>query len=135
MLISDLEEWHLKILDRLDFADVAIGRFSFAALVDGVPVAAGGIIQCMWPGRGYAWLISKNPPCWAWVGITRAIRKGVEMALDTEYHRLEMYVRENDLKARAWAELIGFQCEGFHPGLFSDGGSGYSYGRTIQKTP
>jgi hypothetical protein len=133
--IVDLNIGHLHVLDRVDLADVVIGAFSFAALIDDIPVAAGGIVENMWPGRGYAWFISSGVPRWAWGGITRAVKKAVDIAIESGFWRVEMYVRADHNEGCMWAQRLGFSQEGLHPRLLADGSDGWIYGRTDKEAP
>ncbi len=80
---------------------------AYAALVDGQPVAAAGVVE-LWTGRAHAWALIGEDAGPHMLHITRATRsfldrlpcRRVEMAVDAEFPQ-----------AIRWACMLGFTCE------------------------
>ena len=98
-----------------------------AALVDGVPIAAAGVLE-LWPGRGHAWAllsVHAGPHLGA---ITRAIRRQLEAL---PLRRIEMAVDAQFPEAVRWAYMLGFECETPEPmrNYLPNGGACYLFAR------
>ena len=82
--------------------------YAQAAILDGEPIAAAGVIE-LWPGRAYAW---------AYIGEKarehfKTIHRAVHNALDrNRCRRVEMAVDVRDPGAKRWAHHLGFDYEG-----------------------
>lgn len=132
----EIRELTIDHLLRMDLSKLAIyvNDFAFSAFADGKYIAAGGIIDLYWPGRGHAWFAkSKLVDEWNWrwwPPITRAVKKAVELAFDSgKYRRIEMTIYDRDDAAKRWAGHLGFKAEGFHQKFMQDGSDGWTYGR------
>lgn len=130
LCVVDLQWWHLRQLGRMDLKP-QLGQYAFAALESGRCFAAGGIVTASWDWIGYAWFVQDGSvnPRW-WPGITRAVAKAVEIALDGPYCRVEMFVDPADMAAQRWATRLGFKLEGRCASLLGPGKDGLIYGRT-----
>ena len=113
--IVQLEAWHLERLraeaqcEQRDEARVQGGDMpggsSWAALQDGRPVAAAGVVE-VWPGRGYVWALF--PGRWP----VRAVMREIRARLDgLRFARLEMAVDAEFEAAARFAEHLGFSRE------------------------
>jgi hypothetical protein len=80
---------------------------SFAAIVDGKPIAAAGVIE-LWQSRGHCWALMGKDAGPHMLAITRATRAFLATA---PFRRLEMAVDVNNWPAIRWAEMLGFECE------------------------
>lgn len=103
-----------------------INDFAFCALLNGIPIAAGGIHK-IWEGRGYAWFCKGNVPMKAWPSITRVVESKAKLALGI-YNRIEMTIYDDQDKACNWAKRLGFSQEGpKHKYLMPNGQDGWVY--------
>lgn len=122
---------HLDSLGESELS-VFLNDYAFCALRDGVPVAAAGIYDMYWPGRGHAWF-ARRADDWdwhLWPAVTRAVRGAVDMAISSgRYRRVEMTVYDRDDAAKRWAEHLGFKPEALHQKLMQDGSDGWTYAR------
>lgn len=122
---------HLEVLGDPELA-VFLNDYAFCALLEGWPVAAGGIADMYWPGRGHAWFARADGDFdWhLWPSVTRAVKDAVERALASgRYRRVEMTVYDGDAAAKRWAQHLGFTPEALHPKLMQDGSDGWTYAR------
>lgn len=80
---------------------------SYTAMLDGVPVAAAGVIP-QWQGRSLAWAFIGDVGPRKFLGIHRAVKH----FLDGCYvKRLEMTVDCDFPAAHRWAKMLGFKME------------------------
>lgn len=80
---------------------------SYAAMVDGEPVGAAGVIP-MWQGRAMAWSFISEVGPKNFLKCHRAVKR----FLDGCYvQRLEMTVDCHHEEAHRWAKLLGFEME------------------------
>jgi len=111
---------------------VYLNDFAFCALRDGAPIAAGGIAELYWPGRGHAWFAHRADD-WDWHNwppVTRAVKDAVDRALASGlFRRVEMTVYDSDEAAKRWAAHLGFTAEAKHARLMADGSDGWTYAR------
>lgn len=129
VVIVDLTGDHLDAMGRSELRPF-LNDFAFCALSGGQPVAAGGIVEYYWQGRGYAWFADRAGGFHRrlWPAITRAVRRAVELALENgKFRRIEMSVYDRDEKAKRWAERLGFVAEAKHAKLMADGSDGWTY--------
>lgn len=126
-----LTQAHLDALGDPELG-VYLNDFAYCALRNGVPVAAAGIADLYWPGRGHAWF-SRREDDWdwhLWPLVTRAVKAAIETALiNGRYRRIEMTVYDRDEAAKKWAEHLGFVAEAKHEKLMEDGSDGWTYAR------
>jgi len=135
--VVPFEVHHLSLIvpqpaQRLGVADMARamqGPFgdAWTATVDGVPVAAAGVVE-LWPGRGHAWALLDEEASRHMLRITRAIA----FALDAvPFRRVEMHVDAEFAAASRWAEMLGFVRETPQPmrAYTPDGRDCYLYAR------
>lgn len=81
------------------------------ALVDGVPVGAGGAIE-MWPGVGHAWVLAGEVEPSLSFQAVRACRAFLdELQRPGRFHRLQADIRCGFFQAMRFAELLGFEDE------------------------
>ena len=73
-------------------------------LIDGRPVACGGVIE-LWPGRGYAWALLADDSGPHMHRITRTVRQFLDRA---PWRRVEMTVEAGFESGLRWARLLGF---------------------------
>ncbi len=106
---------------------------AWCAFVDGEPVAAGGICERTWVGRGHCWFARREEDFdrrW-WPQITAAVKAAADRALATgQYRRVEMTVHDRDEVAKRWAVMLGFSAEAKCAKLMQDGSDGWIYART-----
>lgn len=118
---------HLSQLGDISADSLAAptGR-SFAALVDGKPIAAAGVIE-LWTGRFHAWALMGKEAGPHMLAITRATRA----YLDTvPLRRVEMAVDCRNHAAIRWADMLGFTRESVEmKGFAPDGRSCYLFSR------
>lgn len=96
---STLGEDHVSALGQAGDA--------YCVLVDGVPVAAGGLVE-LWEGRAHAWALLGKQAKHHLLPITRAIRKRLA---SVPFRRIEMAVDAGFPQAIHWADMLGFECE------------------------
>lgn len=127
----DLTKDHLDALGEPELEGY-LGPYAFCALNDGKPIAAGGISEYYWHRRGIAWFTKgcdggKWDWRW-WPPITRAVKKAVELALESGlFRRIEMTIYDNNDEAKRWAVHLGFKPEAFCRKLMDDGSDGWIY--------
>ena len=130
--IVDLTQEHCNILGDPELG-VFLGDFAFCALYNGMPVAAGGIAEPYWSGRGHAWFAKKEDGFnrrW-WPTVTAAVRDAADRGLSSgKFRRIEMTVNDNDEKAKKWAVRLGFHPEAKCAKLMQTGEDGWIYART-----
>ncbi len=129
--IVPLKAEHLDAIGDPELA-VFLNDYSWAALDEGGPVAAGGIYDLYWPGRGHAWFSARGDMDWRnWPEVTAAVKAAVDRALVSgRYRRVEMTCYAADEKAHRWAERLGFYREANCLKLMVDGSDGVVYVRT-----
>ncbi len=112
---------------------VYLGDEAWCALVDGAPVAAGGIFEPYWTGRGHCWFARREEGFdrrW-WPQITTAVKAAADRALASgRCRRIEMTVHDSDDAAKRWAERLGFAAEAKCAKLMQNGSDGWIYART-----
>lgn len=103
------------------------GLEAYTAFADGQPVAACGLAE-IWPGRAMAWAFLAENAGPHLVGITRAVRKFLDLKAPA---RTELYVDADFEPGRRWAEMLGFSCETPQPmrNFEPDGRAQYMYSR------
>lgn len=95
----------------------------------GEVLACGGAVR-FWPGVGECW-------CWAGAGVERCavafarLAGRVVQSLEREhgFHRLQMHVRVDAVRANRFASHLGFTLEGRCPGFGPDQSTHHLYGR------
>jgi hypothetical protein len=115
MTLIPFEPHHVSLMtpQAAQFADVAaaspeaISGDAWTAVVDGLPVACGGLIE-MWAGRAYAWALLSPEAGPHLLAMTRAIRSRLARA---SFRRVEMAVDVNFEAGRRWALMLGFEQE------------------------
>lgn len=131
--IVPLKPSHLEALGDAELC-VFINDTSWAAIADGEAVAAGGICEPYWPGRGHCWF-AKRPGHFDfrwWPSVTRAVKAAADKALESGMcRRLEMTVYDDDDAAKRWAEKLGFHAESECKRLMQDGRDGWMYVRLV----
>ncbi len=101
-------------------------------LIDGVPIAAGGIITTL-AGRGEAWVIAgprvKDYPLF----FHRALLNGIHRQIEAlGLRRIDATVLFGDTTAIRWIERMGFSEEGFMPLYGPNGETHIRYARLIR---
>jgi len=80
---------------------------SFTGIVEGLPIAVGGIIN-QWPGRGLAWAFLSDVGPKNFISIHRAAS---EFFNTSDLRRIEMTVDCEFYEAHRWAKMLGFSME------------------------
>lgn len=129
--IVPLKRRHLKALFEFYPSVRGAARHMLAgegyAMVDGKRViAAAGIVE-NWPGRATAWFLAGRATMREWVGITQAVRRGIE---NQKHRRLEVAVHVDRKRAVRWAERLGFEREALCKKYLPDGSDAYIYAIT-----
>lgn len=96
-----------KSLDGDSVAALGVTGDSYCVLLDGKPIAAGGLVE-LWKGRAHAWALLGKEAKDHLLPITRAIRKHLARV---PYKRVEMAVDAGFPQAIHWAFMLGFECE------------------------
>lgn len=133
----DLVPFHVNHIDLIDIQPMqreevrpglsAPFGWAFTGIVDGLPVACGGLID-IWPGRAYAWaLIGRDAGPW-FVSIHRAVLDALRRS---NCKRIEMAVDADFEEGKRWARLLGFRCETPEPmpAFLPTGRPAYLYAR------
>ena len=116
--VVPLELWHLEAIipQAMQAAEVdaqalaaPVGN-AWAALLDGKPIAAAGLIE-VWAGRAYAWaLFADGAARQRWV--IRAIRSALDSAA---FRRIELAVDASFFAGCRFADALGFKVWGDGP--------------------
>ncbi len=109
--------------DVLQFIDGLEGYTAMSPA--GEPLAVCGLMP-FHPGRSMAWAFLSENAGPHMVGITRAVRRFLDMKAP---RRCEMYVDAGFDAGCRWAELLGFQREGFLRAFDANGGDQIMFAR------
>lgn len=84
----------------------------FTGLVDGQPIAAGGLV-IIWPGVATGWAFTSDAVQKYHVSFHRAFKKMlVDLARDLHLHRVQVEVPKTHHVSRRWVQKLGFKREG-----------------------
>ncbi|MFC3864620.1 GNAT family N-acetyltransferase [Alcaligenes aquatilis] len=105
---------------------VSANGVGWAALGDdGAAIACAGIVE-MHPQRGMAWALLSDAALSQFKTIHRVVSRVVESA---PWRRLEMTVDSQHAAGIAWAERLGFKCEGLMAAYTPDGRDCFLYAK------
>lgn len=94
---------------------------SYTALVDGQPIACGGLIP-MWPGRAEAWAVLDATCGRQFLAVHNAARRFLDMV---DIHRIEASVEVGFVAGHRWLRALGFHMEA--PRMLRYGWDGRDY--------
>jgi hypothetical protein len=81
---------------------------SFTAVVDGVPIACGGIMM-PWEGVGMAWMILSEDAAWHWLWLSKTTKRTLRVLIQLHrLHRVEAVALEEAPVNQRWLEWMGF---------------------------
>ena len=101
---------------------------SYTAVVNGVPIAAAGVVP-QWQGRAVAWAFLSDIGPRQFVGVHRAVKSFLDGCF---IKRIEMTVNCDFPEAHRWAKMLGFSMEAERMvGYSPDGGDCALYARVI----
>jgi len=95
------------------------------ALLDGTPIACAGIVP-LHAAHGQAWALFSDVALAHFKTIHRVIRAVLDAS---RWRRVDMHVDCQHVKARQWAERLGFVCEGRMRCVTPDGRDCWLYAR------
>lgn len=121
-LAPRLSEEVLEFLGTLD----AYTAFSRA----GEPLACAGLMD-IWSGRAMAWSFISERAGPHMVGVTRAVKRFLDLKAP---RRTEMYVDAGFEAGYRWAELLGFEREGYLKSFDADGRDQVLFARIKRST-
>ena len=121
------EQEYLSKYVNKQHAEALVGDWAFTGIVNGVPVAAAGVIP-MWQGRGMAWAyISKHAMAHSFIPVHKAVKRFLDQCY---LHRIEMTVDCEFAEGHRWAHMLGFRLEAVRMrGYRPDGGDCALYAR------
>lgn len=94
-------------LENREYADFVDNDRSFTVLVEGSPIACGGIVKVD-ANKWTAWALMGKETSSYMIGITRAVKSFFS---ENNKPRIEIHVQDKFKEAHKWAELLGFKCE------------------------
>ncbi len=101
---------------------------SYTAVVDGIPIAAAGVVP-QWQGRAIAWAFLSEIGPRQFVGVHRAVKSFLDGCF---IKRIEMTVNCDFPEAHRWAKMLGFSMEAERMvGYAPDGGDCALYARVL----
>lgn len=102
------------------------GKYSFTALVDGEPIAVGGITE-LWENRALCWTFIDGRAGEYFVQLHKIVRDLLDMV---PYRRLEAETSCDFKQGHRWLRMLGFQLEAERMRAFRvDGGDSSLYAR------
>lgn len=111
MKIVPFDAWHLAAITpqeaqhgEVEYGEAAEYGDAYAATVEGVPVAVGGLVD-LGNGTAYAWALLSTEAGPHLLRITREIRFRLDQS---PFARIEMAVDAKFLHGCRWAERLGF---------------------------
>jgi hypothetical protein len=136
-----IEPFKAQHLDALELQAVQVGlsqflksghvlqlaerSFAFTGFRDGKAIGCAGLVE-MWPGRDCAWSLLSNCGPNAFIHIHRTV---VRFLGARKTRRTEMSVDVDHEEGQRWAELLGFEKEGYMKAYSPDGRDAYLYAR------
>lgn len=114
-----LEEGHML--------ELAERSFAFTGFQDGAPVGCAGLVE-MWPGRDAAWSLLSDCGPRAFLNVHRTVQRFLDARAT---RRTEMSVDVGHTEGQRWAELLGFQKEGYMRSYTPDGRDAFLYARVL----
>ncbi len=91
----------------------------------GEPMACAGLMD-IWPGRAMAWSFISEGAGRHLIGVTKAVKRFLELKAP---RRTELYVDAGFEAGYRWAELLGFEREGYLKSFDADGRDQVLYAR------
>lgn len=98
---------------------------AFSARTGGATLAVAGVVE-QWPGRALAWAVLSQDIGRHMVAVHRAVVRFLELA---PYRRIEMHVDAKHEQGKRWAEMLGFEYEGYERAYAPDGRDCLLYAR------
>lgn len=137
----DVRLFHVKHLDQMRLQPSQAGRAhllqgeeireflgqqeAYTAFVGDQPLAACGLMD-IWPGRAMAWAFLDERAGPHMLAITRSVRRFLDLKAP---RRTELYVDAGFEAGYRWANLLGFEREGFLRAFDVDGRNQVLYSR------
>jgi len=91
----------------LDYAKSLEGEFSYTVLLDGSPIAVGGVAK-LWENRAFVWSMMDRCAGPYFTAIHRAAKKALERA---PYRRIEADTPCDFPQGHRWLRMLGFHVE------------------------
>ena len=91
----------------LEYAKSLEGEFSYTVLLDGSPIAVGGVAK-LWENRGFVWSMVDRRAGPHFMTITRVAKKALELA---PYRRIEADTPCGFPQGHRWLRMLGFHVE------------------------
>lgn len=81
---------------------------SFTAVVDGTPIACGGLML-PWDGVGMAWMILSEEAAWHWIWLSKTTKRTLRLLVRLHgLHRVEAMALEESPGNQRWLAWLGF---------------------------
>lgn len=109
-----------------DYAKALEGEFAFTALVDGEPVAVGGVHE-VWANRALAWTFIDGRAGKHFLGLHKLVKEILDLV---PYRRVEAETSCDFPQGHRWLKMLGFELEAERMRAFRvDGGDSALYAR------
>ena len=114
-----------------DYPRLSIVGYAKTLLVDGVPLACGGVIV-LWDKVGEGWLVVSKDVNERKVEIAYFLRNVIDETMkELKLKRLQVAVRTDFEKGKKFVEFLDFEFEGVMHSYFPDGSNAFLYARFI----
>lgn len=103
-----LEKVEPNPAERVDIRTISDLTYAIAILIDGRPIAAGGIVP-LWEGVGEAWSVLSSEALQVYpVLLMRSFRRYLDNRMKDTFGRVQMHGSVENEKMLSWARSLGF---------------------------